>query len=514
VGTVEGMRKVIPWRPSAGVPLSNDTLPLHSQSQRIEVPTYDRSTLQRGVVHIGAGNFHRAHQAVYFDDLACSGVSNQWGVTGISLRSRDVKEVLSAQDGLYTVVERGHQGEMARVVGSIGSVHYAPNDGAAVRAALADPRTRVVSLTITGNGYFLDPVTREFDASNPDVRADLVESGSYVTAWAYLTEALALRRRAGTAPFTVLCCDNIPDNTQAARTALVSFAALKDAGLARWIDTYVAFPSTMVDRITPQTSESEVDFVRETFGIADKWPVLTEPYSQWVIEDNFCDGRPPLDEVGAQFVTDVSDHKLVKTRLLNGTHIAMSCLATLAGYQRTDEAMGNEAISSFVEQLLRDEIQPLLPAVPGMNTPEYRESLLLRLSNPQMSDQLSRLARRGSEKIASFLMPSLREAIEQDRPHTLLMLALAGWIRYLRGYDLKGCTIRIDDPDKELLTRLATTGGNNPEPVMRHDIFGEFRMIPGFTDRLRAMITDIDERGVIRTLRQVLGDNERELVLQ
>ena len=506
------MRKVIPWRPSAGVPLSNDTLPLHSQSQRIDVPTYDRSTLQRGVVHIGAGNFHRAHQAVYFDDLACSGISNQWGVTGISLRSRDVKDVLSAQDGLYTVVERGHEGETARVVGSIGSVHYAPNDGAAVRDALADPRTRVVSLTITGNGYFLDPVTREFDASHPDVRADLTGSGSYVTAWGYLTDALELRRRAGTAPFTVLCCDNIPDNTAAARTALVSFAALKDPGLARWIDTYVAFPSTMVDRITPQTSESEVEFVRETFGIADKWPVLTEPYSQWVIEDNFSDGRPPLDEVGAQFVADVSDHKLVKTRLLNGTHIAMSCLATLAGYRRTDDAMRNEIISAYVEQLLRDEIQPLLPAVPGMNTPEYRSSLLLRLSNPQMSDQLSRLARRGSEKIASFLLPSLHEAIEQDRPHTLLMLALAGWMRYLRGSDLKGCKFDVDDPEKELLTKLATMDGNNPDALLRHELFAELRVIPGFADRLREMIVDIDEHGVIPTLRQALRDDVRELV--
>jgi mannitol 2-dehydrogenase len=504
------MRKVIPWRPSAGVPLSNDTLPLHSQ--RIDVPTYDRSTLQRGVVHIGAGNFHRAHQAVYFDDLACSGISNQWGVTGISLRSRDVKDVLSAQDGLYTVVERGHDGETARVVGSIGSVYYAPNDGAAVRAALTDPRTRVVSLTITGNGYFLDPVTREFDASHPDVRADLTGSGSYVTAWGYLTDALELRRRAGTAPFTVLCCDNIPDNTAAARTALVSFAALKDPGLARWIDTHVAFPSTMVDRITPQTSESEVEFVRKTFGIADKWPVLTEPYSQWVIEDNFCDGRPPLDEVGAQFVADVSDHKLIKTRMLNGTHIAMSCLATLAGYQRTDEAMRNEIISAYVEQLLRDEIQPLLPAVPGMNTPEYRSSLLLRLSNPQMSDQLSRLARRGSEKIASFLLPSLHEAIEQDRPHTLLMLALAGWMRYLRGSDLKGCKFDVDDPEKELLTKLATMDGNNPDALLRHELFAELRVIPGFADRLREMIVDIDEHGVIPTLRHALRDDVRELV--
>ena len=506
------MLPVISVRRSAGVPLSNATLRLHSQ--RIDVPTYDRSTLQRGVVHIGAGNFHRAHQAVYFDDLACSGISNQWGVTGVSLRSRDVKDVLSAQDGLYTVVQRGHNHQTARVVGSISSCHYAPKDTAAVHAALVDPQTRVVSLTITGNGYFLDPVTREFDAANPDVRADLMASNSYATAWGYLTEALDARRRAGTAPFTVLCCDNIPDNTQAARTALVSFASLKDPGLARWIDANVAFPSTMVDRITPSTSKSERQFVEETFGIADKWPVVTEPYCQWVIEDNFSNGRPPLDEVGAEFVSDVSDHKQVKTRMLNGTHIAMACLGTLAGYQRTDEAMSDHVFFDYVEQLMRDEIQPLLPAVPGMNTPDYRDTLLSRLSNPRMSDQLSRLARRGSTKISSFLLPSLHEAIAQDRPHTLLMLALAGWARYVRGYDLKGSKIRLDDPQSTLLTRLATMEGNNPYPLLRHEIFAELRMIPDFTERLADMITGIDEHGVIPTMRQALRDDARELVSQ
>ena len=506
------MLPVISARRPAGVPLSNATLRLHSQ--RIDVPTYDRSTLQRGVVHIGAGNFHRAHQAVYFDDLACSGISNQWGVTGVSLRSRDVKDVLSAQDGLYTVVQRGHNHQTARVVGSISSCHYAPKDTAAVHAALVDPQTRVVSLTITGNGYFLDPVTREFDAANPDVRADLMASNSYATAWGYLTEALDARRRAGTAPFTVLCCDNIPDNTQAARTALVSFASLKEPRLARWIDANVAFPSTMVDRITPSTSKSERQFVEETFGIADKWPVVTEPYCQWVIEDSFSNGRPPLDEVGAEFVSDVSDHKQVKTRMLNGTHIAMACLGTLAGYQRTDEAMSDHVFFDYVERLMRDEIQPLLPAVPGMNTPDYRDTLLSRLSNPRMSDQLSRLARRGSTKISAFLLPSLQEAIEQDRPHTLLMLALAGWARYVRGYDLKGSKIRLDDPQSMLLTKLATMDGNNPYPLLRHEIFAELRMIPDFTDRLADMITGIDEYGVIPTMRQALRDDARELVSQ
>jgi mannitol 2-dehydrogenase len=504
------LSRVATHRRTTGVPLSNATLRLHSQ--RIDVPTYDRSALQRGVVHIGAGNFHRAHQAVYFDELACMGISNEWGVTGVSLHSRDVKELLSAQDGLYTVVQRGHDRQTARVVGSIGSVHYAPHDCAAVRAALADPQTRVVSLTITGNGYFLDPVTGEFDAANPDVRADLSAPNCYATAWAYLAEALDRRRRAGTAPFTVLCCDNIADNTQAARTALVSFAALKDPGLARWIDTHVAFPSTMVDRITPQTSNSERQFVEDTFGITDRLPIVTEPFCQWVIEDTFSNGRPPLEEVGAQFVSDVSDHKLVKTRLLNGTHIALACLATLAGYQRTDEAMRDRVIFDYVEQLMRDEIQPLLPAVPGMNTPSYRQTLLARLSNPRMSDQLPRLARRGSTKIASFLLPSLQEAVAQDRPHTLLMLAIAGWARYLRGYDLNGRKFRVDDPQATLLTRLATMKGNNPDPLLRHEIFTELRLIPNFSQRLGDMIASIDERGVIPTLRRALRDDARELV--
>src|SRR6201996_9565034 len=504
------MRDVISWRRSAGVPLSNATLGLHSQ--RVDVPTYDRSALQRGVVHIGAGNFHRAPQAVYFDDLARSGISHQWGVTGVSLRSRDVKDLLSAQDGLYTVVQRGHDRQTARVVGSIGSYHYAPNDGAAVRAALTDPQTRVVSLTITNNGYFLDPVTGEFDATNPDVRADLSGSDSFTTAWAYLAEALDQRRRAGTAPFTVLCCDNIPDNTQAARIALVSFAALKDPGLARWIDTHVAFPSTMVDRITPSTSKSERNFVEREFGVAAKWPVVTEPYRQWVIEDSFSKGRPPLQEVGAEFVTDVSDHKLIKTRLLNGTHIALGCLATLAGYQRTDEAMRDRVIFDYVETLLREEIQPLLPPVPGMNTPEYRASLIQRLSNPRMSDQLSRLARRGTSKIASFVMPSLDEAIAQGGPHTLLMLAIAGWARYMHGRDLRGRKISLEDSQAIPVVKLATMATSNPDPLLGHEMFAEVRAVPGFAERLGDMIADIDARGVIPTLRDAMRNDERELV--
>lgn len=502
--------RIISRRPEGGVPLSNATLQLHSK--RIAVPTYERSALRRGVVHIGAGNFHRAHQAVYFDDLARSGISDRWGVTGVSLHSPNAKDMLAAQDGLYTVVQRGHDGQTARVVGSIGAVHYAPNDGAAVRAGLADPQTRIVSLTITDNGYFLDPVTDQFDANHPDVRADLVASGSYATAWGYLAEALDRRRRAGVAPFTVLCCDNIPGDTRPAKTALVSFAALRNPRLARWIERNVAFPSTMVDRITPQTSKSERAFVEQTFGVADKCPIVTEPYRQWVIEDSFSNGRPPLEEVGAEFVADVSDHKLIKTRLLNGTHIALACLATLAGYQRTDEAMRDPVIFDYVEHLLRDEIQPLLPAVPRMNTPEYRATLLDRLGNPRMSDQLSRLARRGTGKITLFVLPSLREAIAQGRPHTLLMLAVAGWARYMRGHDLQGRKLRLEDSQAIPVARLANMASGNPDPLLRHAMFAELRAVPGFAERLGEMIARIDTRGVLPTLRDAMRNDERELV--
>lgn len=288
----------------------------------------------------------------------------------------------------------------------------------------------------------------------------------------------------------------------------MSFAALKNPALARWIDMHVAFPSTMVDRITPQTSKSERNFVEQTFGVADKWPVVTELFSQWVIEDAFSNGRPPLDLVGAEFVTDVSDHKLIKTRLLNGTHIALACLATLAGYERTDQAMRDRVIFDYVEKVLGEEIQPLLPAVPGMNTPEYRRTLLDRLSNPRMSDQLSRLARRGTSKIASFVLPSLQEAIARGRPHTLLMLAVAGWARYMRGHDLQGRNLHLEDSQAIPVARLANLASNSPEPLLAHEMFAEIRAVPGFVERLRDMIACIDERGVLATLHDAMRDRQ------
>lgn len=507
------MSDVMRLQRSLGVPLSNATLPLHAK--QVAVPEYDRSSLKDSIVHIGLGNFHRAHQAVYLDDLATRRISQDWGITGVSLRHRETKACLSAQDGLYTVVQRSHGQDTARVIGSVRQSYYAGEDRTAVLAALTDAQTRIVTLTITGDAYCIDKRTGRFARPSGDVLAELHSLNHFSSAWAYLAEALYQRRRAGVAPFTVMSCDNVQDNGRVARSALVSFAELRDPSLSRWIDHNVAFPSTMVDRITPKTGAAERDFVESVFGVADTAPVLAEPFRQWIIEDEFCYGRPPLEEVGVEFVSDVGPHKLVKTRILNGTHCAMSYLAILAGHKRIDAAMRDPSIGRYVRRLIRDEIAPLLPAVPGLDLDDYCATVIDRFSNPRITDQLSRLAARGSTKMPTYLIPSLHQAIAAGRPHSLLTLAVAGWFRYLRGTDLSGRAIEIEDPQSKLLKTLATIGQSNPEPLLRHqDIFGGLRSVPGFVERLRGMIDAIDTRGVAATLRSQMAEGRKELVGQ
>ena len=409
------MSNIIRFRSTTALPLNNSTLALHKAN--LEVPDYDRSALTPAIVHIGVGGFHRAHQATYLEDIASQGISGDWGVTGVGLRRPAMKEALAEQDCLYTVVERGAEHETGRVIGCMPRYLYAREEEQRVLAALTDERTRIVSLTITGDGYrpddnagiLLDPGARQ---------AAVGQSGeeSFLTAWAFLVEALDQRRRSGKSPFTVMSCDNLPDNGKATREALVSSAALRSDSLASWISDNVAFPSTMVDRITPKTQPNDLEAVARSFSVADRWPVITEPFTQWVIEDEFCNGRPPLEEVGAEFVGDVSPHKLVKSRLLNGSHSALGYLGSLAGYQRTDEAMRDPVIYRYVEHLMRDEIAPLLPSVPGLDIEEYQKTLLGRLSNPRITDQLSRLTARGSTKMPAYLLPSLAEARARRRP--------------------------------------------------------------------------------------------------
>jgi fructuronate reductase/mannitol 2-dehydrogenase len=457
--------------------------------------TYDRDALQPGVAHIGVGQFHRAHQEVYFDELARRGVTD-WGVIGVGLRSRTAQDALEPQDLLYTVVERGAEEDTARVVGSLLGHLHAPEDPGAVIDLLADPRIRLVTVTLTGAAYDLEPATGEFDTEADDVRADLEHPDAPATFFGLVVAGLERRRRDGTPPFTVLSCDNIPDNGEAARRAVVGFARLRDAELAGWIDEHVAFPSSMVDRITPAADADDVALVEDGFGLEDRRPVVTEPFRQWIVEDRFCAGRPPLEDVGVQLVDDVEPYELMKKRLLNGGHCALGYLGTLAGHRTTDDAMSDPVFAGFLKALLHGEIKPLLPRVAGVDLDDYVDTLLERLSNPKIKDELRRLCRRGSTKVPAYLLSSLIDAREAGRPHDLLTLAVAGWLRYLRGTDGAGEDIAIEDARLDLLQPLAREGGTDPRPLLGcREVFGDLADDAQLTAQLGEALAALDADG-------------------
>jgi fructuronate reductase/mannitol 2-dehydrogenase len=412
-----------------------------------------------------------------------------------------MKEALAPQDHLYTVVERSPDGERARVVGVMVDYHFAPEDPARVLDLLTDERTRMVSLTITGSGYRLNPSDGVFDADDVDIQADLARPDRPRTVFGYLVEALDRRRRSGLPPFTVVSCDNMHRNGDAARAAVVGFARLRDEVLARWIADRVSFPSSMVDRITPHTPPGEREAVARRYGVDDRWPVITEPFSQWVIEDDFCNGRPPLDQVGVRFVPDVAAYELMKTRLLNASHCALGYLGSLAGLGTLDEVMAEPVFAHYVERLMDDEVTPLLPTPEGIDLADYKRALLQRFANPAIADGLPRLCRRGSSKMPHHLLPSLQEALAGGRPHRLLTLAVAGWFTYLRGTDESGAPLVVDDPHAERLRALARAGGTDPRPLLAlRPLFGDLGDHTAFVAELQEAMERLARDGVRRTL--------------
>lgn len=482
-----------PRRPA--LPLRNETL--RHLSEGVLVPTYDRGALRPGVVHISVGSFHRSHQAVYFDDLAQRG-ERHWGIVGVGWRRPELGDALSHQDRLYTVVARGAGKDEARVVGSMTRYLFAPRDAEATLEALTDERTALVTLTITADAYeassggqpYRAPFTPAPDGSRAPSRA-----------LGYLADALDRRRLAGRAPFTVLSCDNLPDNGARARSALVSFARLRDERLADWIDQHVEFPNSMVDRITPKTTETDREAVSRDFGILDKCPVITEPFSQWILEDRFCNRRPPLEEVGVQFVEHVAPYALMKTRLLNASHCAIGFLGSLAGLRRADEVMREPVFSAYIKQFMDQEVTPLLPPVPDVHLPSYKRALLDRLANHKLGDELERLCRAGSSKVQSHVVPSIVQARKCGGEHRLLTVALAGWFRYLRATDERGRQISLHDPLATSLRATALAGGTDPRPLLsKRALFGELSHDTGFAASLEQALVSLERKGVRATL--------------
>ena len=492
-----------PASPGVSLPLADATLSAHAA--HVAVPSYDRAALEPAVVHLGVGGFHRAHQAVVFDELAERGLCS-WGITGVTLRRPDMRDALEPQAGLFTVVERSAEGDRARVVGSLLRCLFAPDDPEAVLVALADPRTRLVTLTVTGDGYGVDPVTRELDPRDPEVERELATPGRPTSVLGFLTEALDRRRRAGTAPFTVMSCDNVPRNGEVARAAVVAFARLRDPRLAAWIDDEVAFPCSMVDRITPETTPAARRLVRRTFGVDDRWPVVCEPFTQWIVEDDFCSDRPPLEAAGVQLVADVAPYERMKKRLLNGGHSALGYLGSLAGHRTTDEALEDPVIHAYLEHLLEDEIGPLIGAVPGIDLGEYRASLLERFANPSIADPLARLCGRGSTKLPAYLLPSIVDARREGRPITLLAVAVAGWMRFLRGIDDDGDELDVRDAHAPRLMRLARAGGDDPTRLLaERSIFGDLSHDPVVVREVGRALRALSRDGARATIAARLG---------
>lgn len=478
---------------------------LAALSHRVQMPAYDRDLLGPLIVHIGVGAFHRAHQAVYLDDLAALGAG--WGERGVGLLPQDraVADALVPQRGLYTLLVRGPEADEARVIGSLLEYMFAPDGPEAVLAALASAQTRLVTLTITEGGYNVSETTGRFNAANEMVQSDLQHPQHPATVFGYLTEALDRRRQAGIPPFSVLSCDNVQRNGHVAKTALVSFAQIRDDALANWIETHVAFPSSMVDRITPQTTDADRAIVAREFGIADRWPVVTEPFRQWVLEDTFSNGRPDLERVGVQLVANVLPYEIMKMRLLNASHVAMGYLGALAGYRTIDGVMGDHVFRCFIEHQMRDEVAPLLPPLSGVDLADYRRTLILRFANPKIGDQVARVCMDGSAKVPKFLVPALVDALGAGAPHRCLTLALAGWLRYLGGADDLGKQITIQDPRAQELQALASAGRDDPRPVLGlRDLFGDLVEREAFVAELQTALRSLHEQGARATVVQSL----------
>jgi mannitol 2-dehydrogenase len=469
------------------VPLRNETLA--DLPEAVTPPRYDRQALTPSVVHFGVGGFHRAHQAVYFDELANLGITD-WGMIGIGISRWQMADVLNAQDHLFTVVERSNDESHARVIGAILDFHLLAKDADAVLDRLCDPQIRLVTLTITGDGYTV--------GDGADVPPDNVFS--------VLVAALDHRRQTHVPPFTVLSCDNLADSGAAAQRATLSVAQARSPELAEWVRKNVAFPSSMVDRITPSTTPSDRDNIEAEFLVADRWPVTTETFSQWVIEDWFCNDRPPLDQVGARFVEDIKPYKLIKSRMLNGTHCAVGYLGTLSGYARTDEAMTDPVIADYVCRLTAEEIMPLLPAdIEGMELSSYRRDMMDRLQNPAIADPLSRLCRRGSTKMRDYLLPSLIQARAEGKPRELLTVALAGWLAYAGSDHLDGQPDEVEDDRREELAGLARCIMDGTLPRECADIFGDLLTDAEVAHDLRLCLESFHEHGVRTTLEELLG---------
>ena len=473
-GTIGGL----PARPRSEIDVVQlNAANLHGLDARIARPRYDRSAVSVGIVHLGVGGFHRAHQAAYLDTLMELGRASTWGICGVGLLPADeaMHTALGAQDGLYTLMARAPDGTVsARVIGSLLEHLFAPADPEAVLSRLAAPSTRIVTLTITEGGYGLDPASGRFVAEDPAIAHDASPGAVPRTVFGYLFAALRRRLDAGVSPFTVVSCDNIESNGEVARKSLAAFARLVEPGLAETIEREVAFPCSMVDRITPVTTPADRAELERRFGVQDRWPVVCEPFHQWVLEDHFPAGRPELEAAGVQLVADVAPYEQMKLRLLNAGHQAIAYAGALAGYTYAHEAVADPLIAGFLADYLRTEARPSLAPVPGIDLDQYAARLVERFSNAALGDTLARLCAQSSDRIPRFVVPVIAENLAAGRPIRRGAAILASWARYAEGRGEHGEELLVEDARRDEVMARARAQAKDPLAFVRDPtLFGD-----------------------------------------
>jgi mannitol 2-dehydrogenase len=484
-----------------------NTTTLSSLDPAVAVPTYDRTAARTGIVHFGVGGFHRAHQAMYLDRLMNDGKALEWGICGVGVLPGDkrMKDALDAQDGLYTLVLKYPDGRFEpRVIGSILEYLFAPDDPEAVIEKMADPATRIVSLTVTEGGYNFNAVTGEFEADNPQVQHDLQPGVAPKTTFGLITEALVRRRERGVPPFTVMSCDNIQGNGDAAKKSFGAFARLRDPDLGEWVEREVAFPNCMVDRITPVTTDEDREEIARRFGVEDRWPVVCEDFTQWVLEDHFGQGRPPLEDAGVQLVDDVMPYELMKLRLLNASHQGLCYFGYLAGYRLVHDVCQDPLFANFLLAYMDREATPTLEPVPGIDLEEYKPNLIARFSNASVRDTVARLCAESSDRIPKWLLPVIRHNLEHGGEISRSAAIVASWARYAEGTDEQGEPIQVVDRLADRLTATARRQHDDPLAFLRdREVFGDLVDDDRFTTVYRQHLGSLHENGSRGTLEKL-----------
>lgn len=483
-------------------PLSNATL--KQLLPQVLTPAYDRQKTTPGIAHLAVGNFHRAHQALYVDRVLARDGQQDWAIVGIGLRDNERETrraaIMAEQDGLYTLTEFATDGEhTTRVLGAITEYVQAAKDRKAAIKRLADPAIKIVSLTITEGGYYVD-ANGQFLLDDPAIAEDLKRDVPE-TAFGLVTEALRLRRESGVGPFTVMTCDNLRDNGTVARTAFCTYATARDPELGAWIQENVTFPSTMVDRITPSVSADDVARLDKLSGVADKMPLFAEDFTQWVVEESFCAGRPELEAVGVQFTSDVAPYEQVKLRMLNASHSMLALPGLLMDYDTVPDAMADTALTTLLEQFLAEDASPFITPPDGVSLQDYAHQVLHRFRNPAVGDQLLRIASDSASKLPVFWTDTVKGVLHAGKDHRRLAFGVACFLEYLRGETESHAHYKLSEPGlPETAKALALE--DDLAAGLQMPVFSgwDLASYPDFAKDVVALRKDIRDQGVRKTL--------------